>query len=177
MVVGIFFFNCLLFNLLMIFFLASTSSNARSARITLTTTSSTPTPPAPSDLQTQLHDTRSLLTDHNERVRVLEGVITEHDAIRWEVRLLRQLVEKTGGDRGSELVGVGAASDYSDNDDIARSIRTIVPHESESVEEGDGDQMARKHQRDEKEEEERRRRAEIARLRTPVEPHRQPLCY
>jgi hypothetical protein len=118
-----------------------------------------------------------LLTDHNERVRVLEGVITEHDAIRWEVRLLRQLVEKTSGDRGSELVGVGAASDYSDNDDIARSIRTIVPHESESVEEGDGDQMARKHQRDEEEEEERRRRAEIARLRTPVEPHRQPLCY
>jgi len=28
---------------------------------------------------------------------------------------------------------VGAASDYSDNDDIARSIRMIVPHESESV--------------------------------------------
>jgi hypothetical protein len=121
-----------------------------------------------------------LLTDHNERVRALEGIIAEHDAIRREVRLLRQLVEKTSGDRGSELVGVGAASDYSDNDDIARSIRTIVAHESESVEEGDGDQMARKHQhqRDEEEDEERRtRRAELARLRTPVETHRQSLCY
>jgi hypothetical protein len=63
----------------------------------------------------------------------LEGVIAEHDAIRREVRLLRQLVEKTSGDHGSELVGVGAASDYSDNDDIARSIRMTVPHESESV--------------------------------------------
>jgi hypothetical protein len=93
-----------------------------------------------------------------------------------EVRLLRQLVEKTSGDRGSEL---GAASDYSDNVDIARSIRTIVPHESESVEEGNGDQMARKHQhqRDEEEDEERRRRAELARLWTPVETHRQSLCY
>jgi len=83
-------------------------------------------------------------------------------------------VEKTSGDCGSEL---GAASDYSDNDDIARSIRTIVPHESESVEEGDGDQMAKKHQRDEDEDEERRRRrAELARLRTPVETYRQSLC-
>ena len=103
----------------------------------------------------------------------MEGIIAEHDAIRWEVRLLRQLVEKMSGDRGSELVGVGAASDYSDKDDIPRSIRTIVPHESESVEEGDGDQMARKHQhqRDEEEDEERRRRAELARLRTPIETH------
>jgi hypothetical protein len=55
-----------------------------------------------------------------------------------------------------------------------------VPHESESVEWGDGDQMVRRqqHQRDEeKEEERRRRRAELARLRTPVEKHRQSLCH
>jgi hypothetical protein len=70
----------------------------------------------------------------------LEGVISEHGAIRREVRLLRQLVEKMSGNRGSELVGVGAASD---NDDHARSIGTIVPHELESVEEDDGDQMAK----------------------------------
>jgi len=129
-----------------------------------TTMSSTSTHPAPSNLRTQLHDTRSLLTDHNERVGGLEGVISEHDAIRREVRLLRQLGEKMSGDRGSELVGVGAASD---NDDHAISIRTIAPYELESVEEEDGDQMARQEQRqqqDEEEDEERRsRRAELAR--------------
>jgi hypothetical protein len=44
-----------------------------------------------------------------------------------EVQLLRQLVEKTSGNHGSELVG-GAVSD---NDDRVRSIRTIAPHELE----------------------------------------------
>jgi hypothetical protein len=39
---------------------------------------------------------------------VLEGVTGEHDAIMREVRLLRQLVDKTSEDRGSELVAVGA---------------------------------------------------------------------
>ena len=121
------FFNYLSFDLLMMFFFSlrtshltryffnssrsTTSSNERSARTTPTTMSSTSTHPAPSDLQTQLHDPRSLLADHNEKVRALEGVISEHDAIRREVRLLRQLVKKMSGDRGSELVGVGAASD------------------------------------------------------------------
>ena len=39
---------------------------------------------------------------------MLEGVIAEHDAIKHEVGLLRQLVEKTSGDRGLELVGADA---------------------------------------------------------------------
>ena len=89
---------------------------------------------------------------------MLEGVITDHDAIRWEVLLLRQSVEKTSGDRVSELVGVAV------NDDHVRSIRTIVLHELENVEEEGGDQMARQQQqRDEGEDEDRRsRRAELA---------------
>ena len=37
-------------------------------------------------------------------------------------------------------MGVGAASD---NDNHAKSIRTIVPHELDNVEEEDGDKMAR----------------------------------
>ena len=77
-------------------------------------------------------------------------------------------MEKSSGDCGSELVGVDTASD---NDDHARSIRTIVPHELESVEEDDGDQMARqeqRRQRDEEEDEERRsRRAELPRPGIP----------
>ena len=54
--------------------------------------------------------------------------------------MLRQSVEKLSGDFGSELVGVGAASD---NDNHAKSIRTIAPHELDNVEEEDGDKMAR----------------------------------
>jgi len=101
--------------------------------------------------------------------------MAEHDIIRREVRLLRQLVEKTSGDRGSKLVGLGAASD---NNDHARSIRTIVPHELESVEEDDGDQMARKQQRDEEKDEERRsQRAKLARPRTPESNHIDNHCY
>ena len=58
------------------------------------------------------------------------------------------------------MADVGAASD---NDNHARSIRTIVPHELESVEKDDSDQITRQEyqQWDEEGEEERRnRRAE-----------------
>lgn len=53
----------------------------------------------------------------------------------------------------------------SDNDNHARSIRTIVLHKLENVEE-DGDQMVRKQQQRD-EEERRSRRAELARPRAP----------
>ena len=53
----------------------------------------------------------------------------------------------------------------SDNDDHVRSIRTIVLHKLENVEE-DGDQMVRKQQQRD-EEERRSRRAELARPRAP----------
>jgi len=51
-------------------------------------------PPALSELQTQLHHTQSSLAIHIENVRALEGIIAEHDVIKREVGLLRQLVEK-----------------------------------------------------------------------------------
>jgi hypothetical protein len=76
----------------------------------------------------------------------LEEVIIEHNAIKREVRLLRQ---NASGDCRSELVGVGAASD---NDDHARSIRMIVLHELGSIEEDDGDQMARQKQQQQRDE-------------------------
>jgi hypothetical protein len=104
--------------------------------------------PALSDLQTQLHDIQSSLANHVENVRALEGVIAENDAIRREVGLLRQLVEKSGtardGEREEEDFGsvAGVGGGGSDDDD-ARSICTIILHELERVEEEDGEQMAR----------------------------------
>lgn len=102
-----------------------------------------------------------------DKVRALETVFTEHDAIKCEVGVSRQLVEK-GGARNREDEEFGTAGGTSDDDD-ARSIRTIVPHELEHVEEEDEDQIAKQEEpQDEDEEEERRtRRVEHGRPRTP----------
>jgi hypothetical protein len=126
-------------------------------------------PPEPStsppallvELQSQLHETQTSLATHVDKVRALETVFAEHDAIKREVGVLRQLVEKRDGDF--------AAAGTLDDDDDARSIRTIVPHELERVEEEDEDQIAKQEEpQDEDEEEERRtRRVELGRPRTP----------
>ena len=67
----------------------------------------------------------------------------------------------------------GSAGARSDDDDDATSIRTIVPHELERVEEEDEDQIARQEQQwdqqeeDEDQEERRRRGVELGRPRMP----------
>ncbi|KIM79867.1 hypothetical protein PILCRDRAFT_823052 [Piloderma croceum F 1598] len=126
---------------------------------------STSPPALLAELQSQLHDTQSSLANHVDKVRALETVFAEHDAIKREVGVLRQLVEK----RDRENEDFGAAGGALDDDD-ARSIRTIVPHELERVEEEDEDQITKQEQEqhDEDEEEERRtRRVELGRPRTP----------
>lgn len=50
--------------------------------------------PVLTELQTQLHDTRSSLASHVDKVRALEGVVAEHDAVKREICALRELVEK-----------------------------------------------------------------------------------
>ncbi|KIM80376.1 hypothetical protein PILCRDRAFT_531553 [Piloderma croceum F 1598] len=72
------------------------------------------------------------------------GVIPDHDAIKRKTGLLRQLVEKSTHqqrdweqERFVAASGGPAAVDGGDSADVddARSIRTIVPHEFERVEE------------------------------------------
>jgi hypothetical protein len=41
-----------------------------------------PAAAALSDLQSQLHDTQTSLVNHVDKVRALEGVIAEHDAVK-----------------------------------------------------------------------------------------------
>jgi hypothetical protein len=86
-------------------------------------------------------------------VRALEGVIAEQDAIKREISILREPVEnmmttESLGDsenrrnrKEERNVFSGASAEVNDN---SWSVRTIVPHESESVEEEDQDQMATK---------------------------------
>lgn len=122
-----------------------------------------------SELQAQLLETQRSLTDHVDKVRALEGMLAEHDAIKQEVNSLRDAMEERK--REMELFRFGSQSDRrrshdddasDDDDDDARSIATVTPHELEPVDEVDEEQVAA-----EEEEERRRRRDELGRPRTP----------
>src|SRR5882762_1534334 len=119
---------------------------------------------------------QSSFVSHVNKVHALEGVIAEHDAIKDEIGVLRELVEKvttamSSGDNGDGWnheekgeEGFGGPSAEVDDDD-SRSIRTIVWHKLERVEEEDEEQMAK--QEEEEEEERRMRGVEHGRPRTP----------
>ena len=128
--------------------------------------------PAMAELQVQLQETQRSLADHVDKVRTLEGMLAEHEAIKQEVSSLRDAMEERK--REMELFRVTSArrshdqreedNDFTqdDDDDDARSIATVVPHELERVDEEDEEQVAA-----EEEEERRRRREELGRPRTP----------
>ena len=102
---------------------------------------------------------------------MLEDVIAERDAIKREVGPLKQLLEKLAAIRDGEREegDFGSASSGREDDDDARIIYTIVPHELERAEEED-EQIARQGQQEQEGEEEgerRRRRVKLARPRTP----------
>lgn len=145
-------------------------------------------PEALTDLQSQLQTTQSSLASHHDKIRALEGVLQEHEAIKREVGVLKGVVDSLRSDDGS-----GASSEEDedpDPDSDTRSINTIIghPHELESVREEDEDQLAadaagmdssssEEHdterpedgetEEEENDEERRRRHDELGRPRTP----------
>lgn len=131
------------------------------------------------DLRNQLHETQASLASHVDKVRALEDMLAEHEAIKSEITTLRELMDERkrefellrheGGSLSSrhhdsehhdELQG----GRYQGDDDDASSIHTIVPHELERVEEEDEDQLVSEEDEDE---DRRRRRDELGRPRTP----------
>jgi hypothetical protein len=105
-------------------------------------------------------------------VRALEGVLAEQEAMKREVRTLREMMEdrriERGGTETAHLVhqhthaveseeprgGFDMEEDDDDreisdddSDDDTRSISTVVPHELERVEEEDEDQLAEEERR------------------------------
>ncbi|PPQ92622.1 hypothetical protein CVT25_007787, partial [Psilocybe cyanescens] len=100
------------------------------------------------DLQSQLRDTQARLVGHLERVCQLEGVLQEQEAMRREVGVLREMImhehghEEDNEEHDSEE-GEEEDIEEDDNDDDTRSISTVVPHELESVEEEDEEELAR----------------------------------
>ncbi|KAI0088767.1 hypothetical protein BDY19DRAFT_993606 [Irpex rosettiformis] len=129
-----------------------------------------------SELQSQLHETQLSLAAHVDKIRTLENMLAEHEAIKQEVSAMREMMEERK--REMELLRLRTqspnqlrrlhshvddqADEYSSDDDDTRSISTVVPHELERVDEEDEDQIAA-----EEEEEERRRRSNEVRPRTP----------
>ncbi|CCM06360.1 uncharacterized protein FIBRA_08617 [Fibroporia radiculosa] len=139
-----------------------------------------PVPPAMdasalNEIQSQLRETQLSLATHVEKIRLLEGMLAEHEVIKREVSSMRELMEDRK--REQELLRQHNSSppraemrheeaheeQYMSDDDDARSIDTVVPHELERVDEEDEEQIAA----EEEEEERRRRRDELGRPGTP----------
>ncbi|KAH9939172.1 hypothetical protein B0H21DRAFT_698552 [Amylocystis lapponica] len=130
------------------------------------------------ELQSQLRETQLSLASHVEKIRSLESMLAEHDAIKREVSSMRDMMEERKREMDTIRRHGGSPSrlgqhhdgrnddafdsESESDDDDARSINTVVPHELERVDEEDEDQMAV-----EEEEEERRRRRDEVRPRTP----------
>ncbi|EPQ50380.1 hypothetical protein GLOTRDRAFT_118337 [Gloeophyllum trabeum ATCC 11539] len=122
------------------------------------------------ELQAQLHETQSSIAGHVDKMRTLENMLAEHEAIKREINSLRELLEdrkqhQDGPSKHHDRDG-RQERDYSYDDDDAASVRsvdTIRGHELERVEEENEDQL----QAEEDDEERRRRREELGRPRTP----------
>ncbi|KAF9218840.1 hypothetical protein BS17DRAFT_790524 [Gyrodon lividus] len=130
------------------------------------------------ELRTQLHETQASLASHVDKVRALEDMLAEHEAIKAEVASLRELMDERKRELETSRHAAGSSSRhhdgqhrddlrssrYQDDDDDASSIHTIVPHELERVDEEDEDQLVPEEEDDE---DRRRRREELGRPRTP----------
>ncbi|KAI9461341.1 hypothetical protein HD554DRAFT_2028256 [Boletus coccyginus] len=145
-----------------------------------TQSSDSGSPPAAvlNELRTQLHETQASLATHVDKVRALDDLLAEHEAIKAEVASLRELMNERKRELEISRHAAGSPSgphdtqhhndmrngSYQADDDDAASIHTIVPHGLERVEEEDEDQLSSE---DEDDEERRRRREELGRPRTP----------
>ena len=155
-------------------------------------------PPVPSEtlleIQSQLHETQSSLASHVDKIRALETILAEQEALKREMRVLRDMMES----RERDLLPAQRAQesdrekddhalrkprsnfddDDEDDDDDARSVATVTVGELERIDEEDEDHLEQENQHHleeveihdqdvETEEEKHRRREELGRPRTP----------
>ncbi|TDL24867.1 hypothetical protein BD410DRAFT_785591 [Rickenella mellea] len=114
-------------------------------------------------LQTQLAETQASLSNHVEKIRALENLLSEHEGMKREVSALRDLIEERERQRMSMREHDHMVQE--DDDDDRRSIHTITPHELESVPEEDESEV--ESDMEETDEERSARREELGRPRTP----------
>ncbi|KAJ7694814.1 hypothetical protein B0H17DRAFT_1198971 [Mycena rosella] len=106
---------------------------------------------AVAELQAQLREHQAALAAHVEGIRALEGVLAEQEAMKREVRELREFVgvdrareglqpeeedEELEGEELEELEGE-LEGEGSDDESDAQSVMTVTPHELDRVEEED----------------------------------------
>lgn len=130
--------------------------------------------PALNELRSELHETQASLASHVDKVRALEDMLAEHEAIKSDIATLRELMDERkrefellrheGAHRANEQHDELRSGRYRGEDDDTSSIHTVVPHELERVDEEDEDQIMNEEEDDE---DRRRRREELGRPRTP----------
>lgn len=130
--------------------------------------------PALNELRSQLHETQASLASHVDKVRALEDMLAEHEAIKSDIATLRELMDERkrefellrheGAHRANEQHDELRSGRYRGDDDDTSSIHTVVPHTLERVDEEDEDQLMNEEEEDE---DRRRRREELGRPRTP----------
>ena len=148
------------------------------------------------EIQSRLQDTQSSLASHVDKIRALETILAEQDALKREMRVLRDMMEsrerdlllattqraqeadREKDDHPSRKPRSNFDDDDEDEDDDARSVATVTVGGLERVDEEDEDgleQESQQHLEDveiqdhyaETEEEKHQRREELGRPRTP----------
>ncbi|GAB1520666.1 hypothetical protein RhiTH_003751 [Rhizoctonia solani] len=92
-----------------------------------------------SAMQTQLRETQSSLQAHVDKIRALDRLVEEHEAIKREVGSMREMLSRNRsplqleegdlGEHGGNLLD--SRQEEFDDDSDARSVCTIVPEEEE----------------------------------------------
>ena len=83
-------------------------------------------PAAIGELQSQLRGTQTSVAGHADMTHVLHSLITEHDGLKQDIELIKEfLVERKREAQVREQHG----EDFSTDDDDARSVATVIPHD------------------------------------------------
>ena len=99
---------------------------------------------------------QSSFVSHVDKGHALKGIIAKHNAIKNEINVLRELVEKVTTAMSSVIMGMdgimrkkGKKGSAKVDDDHLRSIQTIVLHKLERVKEKDVEQIAKQEEEEE----------------------------
>ena len=105
-----------------------------------------------------MQETQNALVNYTNKFHILDSLITEHDSFKHDVELIKVFMEERK--REAQAREQSHNEEFSSDDDDARSVATVVPHELGRVDEED-EEAAAEH------EDRRRSSREVGRPRTP----------